>query len=389
MENMRVVEYQRQLIFYDPTTDRRFKDYPLRPTEEEILESLSPNNPQCPLNRIVSSSNDGNMRMLRRFAFESYKLVDRSCRGLNFGIYAGPGQGKTFVVKCWAETIGLPFVEIDSASLEDTWTLFQEICKVCKAKGIPVVPQQSEFDFKLPPCIVFFDEAHALSNSIRTGGLLKAMEYKDGIMRTQPSGKGAHRPMYTINCANVCWIAATTDPGLLYKESQAFYDRFPNHIQWNPATSEEIIEIVRHNYPQLDREACEQVAFYCKVPRKAIAFANQMRSEREMSKGTWMEAARIVASDMQIDEYGMPLQQVNLLKVLGQRPVAIVRLGAQIGVRREELESMILPPLMNQEKPLVRATRRGYAITRAGVEELEKRKISHCGDRVMAERIEM
>jgi Holliday junction resolvasome RuvABC ATP-dependent DNA helicase subunit len=380
------VKVQHRELFFDPTADRRMPMLPGPPTDEEVREVLD--SAFCPLNNIVvGKKNEKNLHKLRLFAFTAYKRSDHSCRGMNFGIYAGPGQGKTHVVKAFANTIGIPFVFVQSDALKSTWQLFQLVAKAFEDTH-PLVPQEDEYSFTVPPCIVFFDEAHALSKDLRTGGLLNAMEYNDGWLRTTQGGTKTE--MYTIDCQNVCWIAATTDPGVLFKESQAFYDRLDNHLIWAPAGRREIEYIIRDKYPKFPDEACEQVAFFNRVPRLAVAFAKSLVMERDYSDCSWEEAAAKVAEMNGIDKFGMSNKLTDILKALGQRPISKSNLLVVSRVRSEELEKMILPPLMEESEdrpPLVQVTSKGYAITRAGLGELDKRGITHRGDKISAEMV--
>ena len=205
---------QFEKTFFDDTATRAADFLPLPPTDEQVRIALASNNHSCPLNDvIVSEHNEGNMRNLRRFAFTALKRYNRSCRGCNFGIYSGSGQGKTFVVKQWAKTIGIPFVFVQSASITDTWSLFELIKAEFEkhefrgdmlytppkcpqypsgntkfAKIVECRNEKDGTDFTIPPCIVFFDEAHALPKKMMQGGLLNAMERDDGIMAMRPAG---------------------------------------------------------------------------------------------------------------------------------------------------------------------------------------------------------
>lgn len=357
-------------------------------TDSEVRVMLAVNNSKCPLNRIVvSDKNEGAMHALRLIAFKALKKEDRSCRGANFGIYAGPGQGKTHVVKAFAETIEIPCIMIQSDALETTWQLFEEIQKEFTAQGFPLVPQTSPEHFIVPPCIVFFDEAHGLPKQLRTCGLLNAMEYNDGWLAAVPPKGGT---AYMIDCMNVCWIGASTDPGLIFSQSEAFHSRLGMHLIWNAAGKEEVARIIRHNHPNMPQVACDLVAHYQQVPRKAISFANQMLLEISMMNCTWEEAAAKIAEVNGIDEYGMPSQQLSILKALGQRPIAKKNLTIHGKCRIEELERIILPPLLDEADnrgSLVGITGKGYAITRAGLKELDKRGIAHKGDPITFEAI--
>lgn len=386
---MSIIEDQKQLAFWDPTPDRSMPLLKPRPSDEDISMALAENNMDCPLNHlVVSEKNRKGMHMLRLLAFRAYRSHNHSCRGLNFGIYCGPGQGKTTIVKAWAETIGIPFVFIQSKALHGTWQLFEMIRAAFDKVGTPLVPQTHQFHFALPPCIVFFDEAHSLSKELRTAALLNPMEGADGWLLTSPPGKNPRN--HTVDCQQACWVAATTDPGTLYAESEAFFDRLSNHIVWHSADKNDLSLIVKANYPNFPMEACRQVAFYTRIPRQAISFALLVETEREMMKSTWKEAAASVAEINGIDCYGMGYKQVDVLRALGQRPISKNNLCVPAKCRIEELETMILPGLLDDvtgRGSLIQVTSKGFAITKQGLSELNKRGIVNRGDEVSAERV--
>lgn len=360
---------------------------PPKPSDDEIRWLLSDDNSDCPLNKIiVGDSNKQAKHTLRSLAFGAYRHPNHSCRGLGFGIYCGPGQGKTYVVKCWAETIGIPYLFIQSDTLNSTWELFEKLMALFEAHGTPLVPISNEYHFAIPPCIVFLDEGHSLSKDLRTGGLLNAMETHDGWLQTS---MGRNQPVYTIDCQEICWVTASTDPGLIFKQSQAFYDRFPQHVIWQPANKEEVAQIVKQKFPDLPMEACCLAAEYRKNPRKAVDFARLMEIEKSMMVSSWVEAAESVAKQQGIDQSGLLFKQIDLLSALGQRPIANKYLANAVHCRQEELEAILLPELLEDRTgrgPLVVVTPKGYALSWAGINELNKRGIKNKGNTVVAER---
>lgn len=381
LNSINLIEYQKQKVFFDITPDRQRPDLPLRPTDDEIRVYLAQNNQNCPLNSIVvSKKNEQPMHILRLAAFKAFQSHNHSVRGLSFGIYSGPGQGKTSLVKAWAATIGIPFILVQSSSLKTTWQLFEQIRAAFTKAGFPLVPQTNEFHFVIPPVIVLLDETHDLSIKLRTGGLLNPMEANDGWLVTAPEGR--NQKQYYVDCQEVCWVSASTDPGIIFSQSQAFYDRFSNHLIWHGATRAEISQIVKQNHPELPESACNVVAFYRRNPRKAKAFAEQMKIQQKMMGCTWDEAALKIAEINQIDEFGMEIKQVWVLKALAQRPIAKQHLAGVAQCRKEELESMILPPLMADEDrgALITTTQKGFALTRAGLEEVKKRNLPYNTD---------
>lgn len=360
---------QPQKIFFDNDN---------KPSSEEIENHLE--HPDCPLNKIiVSEKNEGNMEILKMFAHTAYSLPNHSCRGMSFVILSTAGQGKTYVVRQWAATIGIPFVFVQSDALADNHHLFNLIQKAFESTT-PIIEQPAD-KYTVPPCIVFLDEIHALPNRVMDG-LLNAMEYNDGKMKITV-GKGLRSRSIEVDCREVCWVGATTEEGKL---PGPFASRLETTIIWHPAGPEEICDIVNLQYPELSDEACWAVAKYRTVPRGAVAFARLMIMAKNRDQCTWEEAADTIAKNMDLDEYGMPNRQVELLTLLGHRPISKSVLAIALKCNLEALERVILPPLL--QTGLVIPTRRGYAITKAGICELDKRNILHKGEKITVEYIE-
>ena len=390
---------QMQKVFWDYTRDRRIPSLPVPPSEEEIRLSLAPNSETCPLNTIiVGDENEGNIRTLRRFAFTACKRFNHAARGCNFGIFASSGQGKTFVVKQFAKTIGIPFVFVQSASLSDTWQLFQEICEACEKFKTPVVPLKTDqSDHTLPPVIVFFDEAHSLPRKMMKGGLLNAMESDDGFMMAKPSGQKSDSVV--IDCKDVCWVAATTEKGLLF---DAFANRLSTLIEWENAAPAQVARIIKQKMDSkfakgdvdatLPSDICSLVAKYCPVPREAIAFAEKVVQQRDMYwSDTWIEAASQIAEDLGINDDGFTEKQVRILSAAGQRPIAKTNLPVVAQCRIEQIERYELPRLISYANGgpfLVPVSGRGMAVTIAALELLDKWGIDHKGSRVTVEHFE-
>jgi Holliday junction resolvasome RuvABC ATP-dependent DNA helicase subunit len=393
------MKQQLMKIFWDHTRDRRNPSLPEPPTEGQVRASLAENNQTCPLNDIIiGDENEGNMRTLRRFAFTACKRYNHSARGCNFGIFAQSGQGKTYVVKQFAETIGIPFVLIQSASLSDTWQLFREISEACEKAGTPVVDYKTDnSDYTFPPVMVLFDEAHQLPKKMMKGGLLNAMEPDDGYMLAKPPGM--RTDSIVIDCKDVCWIAATTEKGMLF---DAFSNRLGTYIEWRNAGTAQVAQIIQQKMDwrakhkilpfSMPIDACEIVARYCRVPREAVNFATKVVQQRDMMPAdSWLEAAEQVAADIGLDEWGFTGKQIAILTACGQRPIALKSLPTVARCRIEQVEKYELPKLIGYYDGgpfLVPVSGRGMCITEAGIAELEKRSIDHKGNRITAEHFE-
>ena len=365
---------QRQQLF--------FKDGH-QPSTEQIEDHLS--HPDCPLNKIiVSADNEGNMEILNLFAHTAFKLQNHSCRGMSFAIYSSAGQGKTHIVRNFAATIGIPFVFVQSDALVDNSHLLNQIITAFADTSTPIVEYPPDH-FTIPPCFVFLDEIHALNPRVMDG-LLNAMEFNDGHMRITIGKKSKARTV-VVNCREICWVGATTEEGKL---PGPFASRLETSIVWKPAGPEEIVEIIRMHFPEFPEEACQAVAKYRDVPRTAVAFARLMQMSKSKSDCSWEEAADTIAKNMDLDEYGMQKRQVEVLTALGQRPISKSTLSLAVKCNIEALEKVVLPPLMESlgGGPLIVPTRKGYALTKIGLAELDKRHISHKGERVTVEYIE-
>jgi Holliday junction resolvasome RuvABC ATP-dependent DNA helicase subunit len=386
---------QEMKAFFDPTAGREYPGLPARPTEAEVNDYMR----QSALKRIiVGPQNKTNFKLIELTAFSILNKWNRNPRGNNFAIYCPPGQGKSFIVKQIASTLNIIFVFVQSASIDNLYTLFEQIKEECAKYGTPIQKHKTDrADYLLPPMIIFFDEAHKLPMALMKAGLLNAMEPDDCIMvvrepRTANSFK--------VDCWNVLWAAATTDRGDLF---DAFEQRLVNPIKWAPATVDELPVIIKagldakleHGELNIEcpTEACKLIPSYQKVPRLAIhRFGNKMVQLKQKEPGMSWEACCVSVSEMLgLDRFGMTRAQLALLQALGQRPIAEARLGNVCGCRAKEVSKYELPGLQQYYDggPFVSSVSgRGMCITKSGLEQLNIRGITHEGERITAEYFE-
>lgn len=338
---------------------------------------VSPENKDFELNKFIG--NNEAVRRLSRAVFSALGKEDRCCADYSFALCGPASTGKTYLAKLFAESLQIPFVSIEPQSIKRTHDIFLEIEKTCAAfnEEISLVEYQGNRYF-LPPMIVFIDEVHNLKNSV-VQGLLKATEPNDRVMMTEEG--------YEVYTKKVCWMIATTDRGDLF---DAFDTRFQK-VNLRLYSRKEMAKIIKMNNSDWDDDVCLLVAKYNSiVPREALAFARDMRVEKEMCGGNWEDVASTVAQDHGIDEFGMTLARVEVLRALGQSPVSSAQLPFVVHVKEEELKKFIMPPLMSRtpdQEPLVTVSSRGYTITKAGLKELDKRGISNRGLDAMPEQV--
>lgn len=382
--------YQNESIWFH-------EDEPDCPYSVEMrLDYVNPENPKCPLSRFVG--NKCAVKRLSRAAFAAWSRYNHACADQSLAIIGPASTGKTTLAKLFAKTVDLPFVSIQPRAIHKVEDIFNEISEVCARTSVTdhgestlkLIPMDYMNEktgrrmghtkyYILPPMVVFIDEVHSMRDNV-VQGLLKATEADDREMVTE-SG-------IIANTANVCWIIATTERGLLFKPFDSRFEK----IELRLYSKKEVSLIVGLNNPDWDTSNCDLVAKYCShVPRESLRFAREMRTEFEMQNGkaNWEKVAATIAEDRGIDPYGMTYQRLQVLKFLGNKTVSQPQMATFIGVEIEELKKYTMPALLattpDQEMSLVMVTPKGYCITPAGLKELDKRKISNRGNEAMTQ----
>jgi len=350
-------------------------------TDEDRRWITDSRNPKCPLSKFIG--NEKALRRLSRAAYAAWGEPNHECSDQSFALVGPSSTGKTTLARLFGDTVLLPFVEVHPKAVKGPKNILEEIQLVLekikvfsrslgKEITLQLVPNIDNH-FVIPPLVLFIDEVHALPKQT-VQSLLKAIEPKDGKLATEEG--------WSADCRNICWVIATTDRGLLF---DAFDTRF-RKVYLNLYTREEIAEIVQLNNKDWPMSVCRIVAKYCwRVPREALAFAKDMRTEYEIQskrgRVDWEQVAAAVAQDSDIDPLGMTLQRLRILVALGQQgAIPRDRLCHYAQCKVEELTKFLMPPLItatSNEPALVAVTSKGYSITRAGLEQLDARGIPH------------
>lgn len=330
-------------------------------SEEEKRLLVDGEHPDSPFYRFV-----GNENAIKKLKVAAYTALGRKNHVMNelaFSIFGPSSAGKTTLARCYSDVVELPYVEISPKSVKTLEDIILHVEPVLESDGVPLCSSNNKFT--LPPCIIFIDEVHALSNYL-IQGLLKATEYKDGILVTESKN------IYC--CKKVTWFIATTDEGRLF---DAFRTRF-TPIELKYLRKSEISRIVKLSFPNFDDHVCDLIAHYnSRVPRKALEFARYTSMYVGMhSEYSFEEAVHVIAEEEGIDEYGMRFEHLQILKALKDGPVSKSRIGVLVNKKDEEIERFVMPWLLaetDDQKALVTISTKGYTITEAGVEELKKR----------------
>lgn len=357
------------------------KDRPdLAPSAEARKIYCDPRFKENPFHEFIG--NEHAVRRLCRAGFKALGRYNRCCNDQAFALLGPSSTGKTTMVRMIAELVGLPYVEISAPSVSSVTDIAASIAEVCEntwttsleddtSVSLELAENGDDTHFLFPPMIVFIDEVHALPKKVEQA-LLKAVAANDAKMDTE---NGFH-----FDTRHICWLIATTERGCL---CDAFDNRFTK-IQLNLYSLQEMARIVHVHNTDWSVEVCKLVAkFGGRVPREALAFAKEMRLEQEMNGGDWKKVAAVVAEDNGIDKFGMTHQRVAILTALGQGPISKARLCGIANCEEAELTRFVMPPLLastSDQQPLVRVTGKGYAITQAGLVELDKRRIQYRQD---------
>jgi Holliday junction resolvasome RuvABC ATP-dependent DNA helicase subunit len=336
----------------------------------------------CPLSRFVG--NEKAKHRLSRAAYQMWANDTHAGGNQAIAIIGEASTGKTTLGKLFAETVLLPYVDIQPKAVRSALDILEAIADVLdrtevhsrrydKPMNLRLVPDADK-QFRIPPCVVHIDEVHALPNQV-VQALLKATEPKDGMLAV---GEG-----FVADCRQVTWVISTTDRGLLF---DAFDTRF-RKVTLHLYNKDDVAEIIRRNNSDWSIEVCRLVARYCwRVPREAIAFANDMRTEYDLrsqdGEVSWEDVAAAVARDNEIDPYGMTRQRLAVLTALGQQgSIPKNRLCLYANCKEEELVKFVMPALLSAAggPALVTVTSKGYSLTSAGIKELDVRKIPNKG----------
>ena len=359
---------QPRLLFHFDVERPETDGLPKAPTLEEIRACFeSPIHPFNAYNKIVGQETA--KKKLRRVTIDAYLKIDHNCGDCNFLVTGPSSVGKTTIVRAFADSVRLPFIEVSPRALETIDDLLGFITHVLGNRKPPLnlVPTIRANFYELPPCIIFIDEAHALRKNLQNE-LLKAVERHDRSFITE-AGE-------TISTKNVCWFFATTEVGDLFGP---LLNRF-TEINLKPYTKHEVAKIVQMNFPDLTEEICKTVAhFESKVTRRALAFATElMRELQQRPEIPLQKLAAELAEENDVDQHGMEKRHLHILKLVSVRAIPKDRLALNLHVTKEELERLIVPPLLldTEDAPaLLTVTGKGYEITQAGAKELQKRGI--------------
>jgi Holliday junction resolvasome RuvABC ATP-dependent DNA helicase subunit len=219
------------------------------------------------MNKIV-----GNESAKEFFSDLQYKAFGNSSHKINEKVLlvGPPSCGKTTIVKAFVDELGVVSLMLDANQIDSTDYLIDSILNAWAKWGELLSPLDADINYyELDSMVIFIDEVHCLTKRVQES-LLKCTESDDGMLL------GKER---VLNCKSVCWIVATTKPGLLDK---ALLTRFVR-VDLDAPSKKTCIDILA-NREGYDLEICKKIVDYVGlVPRELLGFSRLFKAYLDRS----------------------------------------------------------------------------------------------------------
>lgn len=333
-------------------------------SENERQEITDRGNPKCPFYNVIGQ--DGAVESILDIVYDALDNPEHLTRNNAILFYGGKSNGKTLFARLTAKVLQRPIIESASNILKSTEDIFSLIKSTATETGNPLQildVKNGKNIYEFPNVIVFIDEIHGLNNSIITS-LLTAFEAKDRKLITKK---------VIADCRKVLWIGATTERGLLF---DAFESRF-DKIAMNSYTLDEIAQIVKLNFPNIETDICSAIARQGGLPRISLALANSVELNAKRHKCSQLEALENVSKQRGLDVSGFTKQQLWVLQALANSTIGMnyEQLCKIAQCKVEELKEHILPSLLantDESLPLVSWNGKYSKITETGRQFLKR-----------------
>ncbi|WP_029521061.1 Holliday junction DNA helicase RuvB C-terminal domain-containing protein [Persephonella sp. IF05-L8] len=309
--------------------------------------------------------NEAAIRKIKTFIKHAYRQTPKKLPK-NIIFTGEASTGKTHLSKLIAKALKLPLFTISAPALDNLDTLLERmehtvkehnlhLEKIGESGGLPVV--------KFPPMIVFIDEAHKLKPKLQEE-LLTALEPKD---------RKAYASKYIADLSDVTFLFATTEKGELINPLKTRL----TFIELKPYSKEEVIQILKKNYPNLPENVLERIAIAGRlVPRVALELASDLiiESEAHSIEPTVELLEDAILKVNEIDEIGLSYKDRKYLEILNKadREIGVSNIANQLGVGESEIIEDIEPYLLRLG--FIERTKSGRKITSKGKEYLRRFK---------------
>lgn len=283
-------------------------------------------------------------------------------------IAGGPGVGKTELTRCIARALGLPLVELHSASVDSVEDFAEAVDESLDDQDLKPLISMDAADHTIityPPCVIFFDDAH---------GLRRRIEW---VLPLLSAPRKLHGKRATLSFPGACVIAATSEVSKLPEKFRAWF----RQIDLEPYRVEDTAEMVKLSFTQSGLRVGDDLARLvarmgrCN-PLRARLFASELRDRHRaqpamhaLSRDTLL---RLAGSHWKVDEHGLGDRDYQYLQALESGPKGLPSLQQLLPNLIDELTMHIEPYLI--QLGAVHRSSRGRALTVLGEQLLHRHR---------------
>lgn len=338
---------------------------------KELEAQTNRHHPDCVFHKIIGQEQA--VESLLDFIHLALKDTYHEVKGQSaILLHGGKSNGKTTFARLIAKALSRPLLETDPNMIKATDDIFELAVGTAAEAGLPMEPlgqMNGKPYYAFPNIIIFIDEIHGLKKAVMTG-LLKALESKDRLLTLRDG---------YVDCSHVLWIGATTERGDLF---DAFESRFAK-VRLVSYTEDEVARIIKINFPHWSDKECQRLAVRSGlIVREALEIAAAVEANASRHRIDRLTSLENVSRQRGIDEDGLTQQQLAVLEALAKSPGGLnyEQLGRVAQCKVQELKNHVLPALLvdtsNRPARIVWTGKNSY-ITEAGMEDLNRRKVTH------------
>jgi Holliday junction DNA helicase RuvB len=305
----------------------------------------------------------GNDSIKTQLAIAAKASSDRNV-SLPHSILSGcAGCGKTTTARSLAELLGVPFFQVDPASIKNTSDI---ISLVSKFPLDGYGPHGEIVETIIPP-IIFIDEIHNLSLS---GQEVLGIGMEDWTLSVM-SKRGRTSEQRTLWLPHFTVIGATTLAGKL---SKPFRDRFKLHFSFGTYSAEESLKILYFHAAEKNVEIEPAAALLIStrgrgVPRIIVRYLDQAIDFSHVAGKAVISSDIVEAmfSIIGIDTHGLSEADIKLMKCLFDNNGEPVGLDTLAVILNESPTTIMneAEPYLIQKGYMIR-TSRGRMLTETG-----------------------
>lgn len=258
----------------------------------------------------------------------------------NILLTGASGAGKTYLSRCIAVNLSLPYYEFNGASVKT---------------ASDIVEQVKYMQVENESCVILVDEIHALPKTVMTELLTFLDDYKYCGIKVKP----------------FVFIGATTELGSIVAGDLAPFERRFSTFDLQPYSDEETVHIILANKDKYEISVLADNTIH-KIAKNSRNKAGIIAKIMELYSKTGDIDA--VLSGMGIIEDGLTINDLRYLNILKNNmnqkneriPISLVGINMALAISKKEIEYKIEPFLL--AKGYISRTTKGRVLTQKGEE---------------------